>query len=331
MFKVVVTSYGLVRRCLSKFIKMDDNPPLNIVSVLENMANGNQEEIYQALFDLDVVAERKMAFFREELNQCDLGPFLKLLPTLSWKSRTIALRLCGKIFHLIYPAALLSKYADAFIDAFSKDSNEEVTIFYLKQLKFCGSTVEGISYLIEDMKMATVPILVLVAKKLQSESLDVAKHATDVLQKFILDYVEKFHTLPKEFMDVVNVLLLEGSVIRYRVYDLFVNLLKVDEKFIEYEQIRNILVILIKELVNDDILSQLNCLEMLSTIASSSMKGLEFISEHGTLEELRCLFGNAETDPLQQLLLPGFFEAFYLIYLMTNSLWETGRNSSVTF
>ena len=55
---------------------------------------------------------------------------------------------------------------------------------------------------------------------------------------------------------------------------------------------------------DDDVLTQLNCLELL-TVLMSVTHGRRYLQQSGTLERLEDKLVNASDDPLSQLLLPG--------------------------
>ena len=286
---------------------MDSQNSLNLNDLLQNMQNSNREEIYQIILDLDILADRGDTPLIDELRMTDLGPLLRMLPRLSGKTKTCALRLTGKVFKLIRPTTMISKYFDIVMDMLRNYYNEEITTFYLQQIILCSSTPEGISLLIENFNNTSTPILELVAKNVKNKSLDVAKHATKVIQKLLMHNEGIINLLSDDFMIIFDDLLLEGAIVRFRIYQLFVDCLIMNENLMENKQIIKIVTLLITELESSDILSHLNCLEMLSAVASSSLKGFKFITEYGTLDRLKNLFRSSELDAIQQLLLPGLY------------------------
>jgi Proteasome non-ATPase 26S subunit len=58
------------------------------------------------------------------------------------------------------------------------------------------------------------------------------------------------------------------------------------------------------ELDTDDVLTRLNCLELLSTIAVTA-HGCSFLQQQGIMQKLDNFIGNMECDPFGELLLPG--------------------------
>jgi len=63
---------------------------------------------------------------------------------------------------------------------------------------------------------------------------------------------------------------------------------------------------LLDELDTDDILTQLNCLELL-TLLMSVQRGRLFLQQSGTLERLEDKLVNTSADQLSELLLPGVY------------------------
>lgn len=61
---------------------------------------------------------------------------------------------------------------------------------------------------------------------------------------------------------------------------------------------------LLSELDTDDVLTQLNCLELM-TLMMSVRHGRQFLQTSGTLERLEDKLVNTSSDPLTELLLPG--------------------------
>ena len=285
---------------------MDISKLLKLNSLI---ASSNESELCQVIIDLDILADKETSLFVKECNQYDLGPFLAVLATLPERTKTCALRLIGKICKLISPISMISKYADIFAEVLRGDYDEKIKTFYLKQLLMCSQTEEGVRFLLEEVKFGTIPFLELVAKNLQNDSLDVAKHVSIFFQALLKYNDGRNHLLSDNVTRLFNSLLTQqGAVIRFRVYQLFVDSLAVNESLIKNKSIAKIIGMLIKELENDDILSQLNCLELLSTLASSSNEALEFITEYGILERLRSLFKTEDLGPLQRLLLPGVYK-----------------------
>ena len=286
---------------------MNRSDSLDINSLLADMQNSNGSNIYQILVDLNILADRETALFVGEFCQSDLTPFLNTLPTLPERTKTCAFRLLGKVFKLTTPKIMISKYVQIFMRMLSQDYDEEIKTFYLKQLLQCSQTSEGIGFLLEDVK--AIQILELVARNLQEKSLAIAKHASDVIQAVFKSTNGINHLLSDDFMKIFfNLLEEQAAIVRFRVYQLFVEALVVNESLIDNQNVVKVIDMLIAELDSIDILSQLNCLELLSGLASSSSKALRLITEYGTLQRLRGLFRDQEVDPLQRFLLPGLYK-----------------------
>lgn len=67
---------------------------------------------------------------------------------------------------------------------------------------------------------------------------------------------------------------------------------------------RGLLVPILAELQSDDILGQLNCLELLASLAATC-HGLEHLQSSGTVEQVQQFLDNTDSNPLMGLLMPG--------------------------
>ena len=286
---------------------MDSSDYTNIGSLLTRIQSSTSIEVHQIIIDLNIRADKEASLFMGEVEKCNLGPLLRTLPGMPEDTKSCALRFLGKVFKFLGPVAMILKYMDIYAEMLAKKCEEKITGFYVEQLLQICQTSDGVRFLIENESVNSMSLLELVAENLQNDSLNVAKHASDVIQSLLSFSIGVNLLLSDDFMKIFKALLVKGAVIRFRVYQLFVDSLAVNDGLINNENVVEILELLMKELENDDILSQLNCLEMLCAVALSSSNGLKFIIGCGTLEKLMIsLFGEKELDPLQQLLVQGW-------------------------
>jgi len=290
---------------------MDGSDYTRIGSLLNSTQSSTNIEMHQIIIDLNIRADKEVSLFMGEVEKCDLGPFLRTLPGMPEDTKSCALRFLGKVFKFLGPTAMILKYVDIIAEMLSKKCEEKITAFYIEQLLQICQTSDGVRFLIENESVSSMLLLELVAENLQNDSLYVAKHASDVIQTIFSLGIGVNRLLSDDFMKIFKSLLERGAVIRFRVYQLFVDSFVVNDGLVNNTKVVEILELLVKELENDDILSQLNCLEMLCTVALSSSNGLKFIIDCGTLEKLRIsLLGKKELDPLQQLLIQGVIKLF---------------------
>lgn len=111
-------------------------------------------------------------------------------------------------------------------------------------------------------------------------------------------------------------ILLGDATVRFRVYELMYNIAATStQNFSNFSLVAStgIFVKLIKELDEDDVLVQLNCLEMLTKFVQNR-GGVEYLEQQEVVKKLHALLSSIEPDSLTSLLIPGNDDPFVLYY-----------------
>lgn len=293
---------------------MEVDSPVDFITLINNLANTTDEnEIYKAMIDLDIIVERKALTIKEEIRNVDLGPFLKQLNSLTGKLKTTGVRLVGKIFDVCGPTELIAPNMHIITEALL-EQDEIIKLMYLKQLAISLRTPEGRHFIIENIDGNQTPLVKYIFQNVLDESLGVAKEASTAIQNGLSSGEVINHFLTDSVMNLFKDLLSKGSVVRFRVYQLFVDLIVQRSSVLQNVNVKRIIGDLMSELDTDDFLTQLNCLEMLSQMAVTSKDGLEFIANSGVLEKVIKVLKDVDQNPLHEILVPGMFK-FYLMIL----------------
>lgn len=96
----------------------------------------------------------------------------------------------------------------------------------------------------------------------------------------------------------------KSSTVRFRVYELAVNLALLGGDAFEFVVGSGLLVQLVGELESDDILVKLNCLEMLTSLMQSE-DGVKVLVESDVVKKLHTILATVEQDPFASVLVPG--------------------------
>lgn len=277
---------------------------------LRNLANAKDEaEIFSILTELNILFESKHnnQKLREQLPQLDLALFFKQLNGLTGRSRECGNLLLGKVLSLI-PSASVLGYSDVIIEGLQTE-DENLKLLYLKHLEVASKNENEVELMVRDIDNKC-SLLKLIAKNLSDNSINVAKLAATVIKNVLISCTTKNEALSESFMVVFIRLLDQGSVVRFRVYDLFVEIFLSKNDILRDPHVVSIFDRLMNEMNSNNVLTQLNCLDMLSQIACSSSAGLQVIVEKGVLENTLRIFKLAESDPSQGLLIPGAVKFF---------------------
>ena len=292
---------------LQRRIKMEVDSPVDFTTLINNLANAaDKDEIYKTIIDLDIIVERKSSTIRDEILNIDLGPFLKQLNSLARKSKNAGVRLVGKIFDVCGSTKLIAPNIHIITEALH-EGDELIKLMYLKQLAGSLNTPEGRQLIIENIDENQTPLVKYIIQNVAGESLGIAKEASTAIQNGLSSEEITNHFLTDSVMNLLRDLLLKGSVVRFRVYQLFVDLIVQRSSVLQNANVKKIIGDLMCELDTDDFLTQLNCLEMLSQMAVTSKDGLQFIANSGILEKAIKVLKDVDQNPLHEILVPGMF------------------------
>lgn len=148
----------------------------------------------------------------------------------------------------------------------------------------------------------------LVTQVLGDESLECAKIASDILLKFL---TSPAHLTPQvrdalviDLLGIMN----KNTVVRYRVYELAVQSIVSSDGGDVFELVSSsgLLTKLVEELDQQDILTQLNCVELLLCLQESK-EGALYLETNQILGKLHTLLITAQQDPFGSALIPGTY------------------------
>nr|KAG5705807.1 hypothetical protein BaRGS_027466 [Batillaria attramentaria] len=157
-----------------------------------------------------------------------------------------------------------------------------------------------------DLLARSVDLLVGVAEQLGNESQQIARTATTVLVNLgsTAAGLEAVYSGPV-FERLQNVMS-KSDTVRYRVFQMAVELSIASPEALEVSHRSGILVKLVNEIHKDDILLQLNCLELLVDLAQSN-HGLTYLDQQGIVKKLEEMMATADSSPFGAYLLPGVY------------------------
>uniref|UniRef100_A0AAY4A5P8 26S proteasome non-ATPase regulatory subunit 5 n=1 Tax=Denticeps clupeoides TaxID=299321 RepID=A0AAY4A5P8_9TELE len=106
-----------------------------------------------------------------------------------------------------------------------------------------------------------------------------------------------------------------SDVIRYRVYELVVDVSSVSPVSLGYCANSNLISQLLQELTGDDILVRATAIEMVTCLAESQ-HGRQHLAQQGIMDQISNMIVGAESDPFSSLYLPGLVKFFGKLALM---------------
>ncbi|XP_070567568.1 26S proteasome non-ATPase regulatory subunit 5-like [Ptychodera flava] len=209
-----------------------------------------------------------------------------------------------KLFEAMEPSFVISQYKDQLHDGMKSDS-EPIKQLSLTQIHRCVNTEKGSGEILNTSVELVYQCVLCIADK----EISVAEEAIKILtcigkSQAGLEFL--FHrTLLQELKKVMQ----KSDIIRYRVYEYIVNVLQLSSQALEYCSNCGIIDQLVSELEGDDTLVQMNCIEMLSNIASCQ-HGLHYLDQQGITQKLETMMSSSDSDPMIGFLLPGLIKFF---------------------
>ena len=147
----------------------------------------------------------------------------------------------------------------------------------------------------------------LITQLLGDENLECAKYASNLLRYLVSKppclAIITAHFKAGFFLDLEG-LMRNGDIVRFRVYELIVQLACISSEVFEFVQSTGNIHKLIGELESDDVLLKLNCLELLQTLTESPL-GLTVVESADVMKKLHSLLMSANQDPFASVLVPG--------------------------
>jgi len=109
-------------------------------------------------------------------------------------------------------------------------------------------------------------------------------------------------------------IMLNNETVRFRVYELMYNIAITSGQNFSLVASTGIFLKLIKELDQDDLLVQLNCVEMLTRFLQNC-DGVQYLEQQEVIKKLHILLSSGESDTITSLLIPGNNNYWYNVFL----------------
>ncbi|KAM9326213.1 26S proteasome non-ATPase regulatory subunit 5 [Gastrophryne carolinensis] len=100
-----------------------------------------------------------------------------------------------------------------------------------------------------------------------------------------------------------------SDIVRYRVYELIVEVSSVSAESLGFCEDSGILAQLLEELTGDDVLLRVTCTEMVTSLAAT-LHGRQYLAQHGIIDKISNMILGSDTDPFSGFYLPGLVKFF---------------------
>ncbi|XP_037329013.2 26S proteasome non-ATPase regulatory subunit 5 [Pungitius pungitius] len=147
------------------------------------------------------------------------------------------------------------------------------------------------------------------------EKMAVAKQAIKSLSKLSHSKPGLDKLFKSDLLEVVKHVMATSDIVRYRIYELVVEISSVSPISLGYCANSRFISQLIAELTGEDVLIRATAIEMVTALAQSQ-HGRQYLTQQGIMDKISNMIRGAETDPLSSLYLPGLVKFFGNLAIM---------------
>ncbi|XP_029649309.1 26S proteasome non-ATPase regulatory subunit 5 [Octopus sinensis] len=241
---------------------------------------------------------------QDDVHNISFNLIFDSLPTFNREEMQICCDVLNSLFMALSPSSVMENYSHELQQGLTV-RNQSIQTLSLSQLKRLPSDLFEV-YLAKNHQFLSC-LLQLLAE----DNLQIATSAASILNK-LGDCPESLQQLfHSDLHAVLDSIIKTNDVVRFRVYELLVNIGNSSARNLSLVIGSGLLENLLNELYGDsaDVLAKMNCVELLTNLTTSD-HGFTWLTEHKVLDCLETLLIKADSDVLLELLQPGLITFF---------------------
>ncbi|KTF89787.1 hypothetical protein cypCar_00032657 [Cyprinus carpio] len=221
----------------------------------------------------------------------------------------VCVEILSRVLQALEPVQLSQNYKTA-LQSGLNHPNDSVKLLALTQMGRVAGHTDGVTQM-----QNSAQILRDVIQCISVERIAVAKEAIAALSKLSntkagLDVL--FHS---DLLNKLKDVMLTSDIIRYRVYELIVEVSRVSPVSLGYCANSGLISQMLEELTGDDVLVRATAIEMVTNLAQSQ-HGRQYLAQQGIMDKISNMIIAAESDPFSSLYLPGLVKFFGSLAIM---------------
>uniref|UniRef100_A0A667X3Q2 26S proteasome non-ATPase regulatory subunit 5 n=1 Tax=Myripristis murdjan TaxID=586833 RepID=A0A667X3Q2_9TELE len=281
----------------------------SIESLLEEISSA--EDPTEELQNLKTaVLSTPVSALRDSLRGQRLGVVFSLLNTNEREQIELCVDILDRMLMAFSPVDLAHNFRVELHGGLTHP-NDTVKILALTQV--IGRMVEHPDAVTEILE--NHDILREVIRCIGGEKIAVAKQAINSLSKLSHSKPGLDTLFRSDLLKVMKDVMATSDIIRYRIYELMVDISSVSAVSLGYCANSSFISQLLSELTGDDILIRATAIEMVTTLAHSQ-HGRQYLAQQGIMDKISNMIRGADTDPFSSLYLPGLVKFFGNLAIM---------------
>uniref|UniRef100_A0A8C6KNB0 26S proteasome non-ATPase regulatory subunit 5 n=1 Tax=Nothobranchius furzeri TaxID=105023 RepID=A0A8C6KNB0_NOTFU len=232
-----------------------------------------------------------------------------LLDTNEREQVELCVDILERILLALSPVHVVQNYR-AELQSGLKHPNETVKILALTQIGRVVEHPDASTEILNNHELLQGMILCI-----REEKMAVAKRAIESLSKISHSKPGLDKLFHSDLLDVLKDVMASSDIIRYRVYELLVEISSASPISLGYCASSGLISQLLGELTGDDVLIRATAVEMVTSLAHSQ-HGRQYLAQQGIMDKISNMIRGAEMDSFSSLYLPGLVKFFGNLAIM---------------
>ncbi|XP_044517440.1 26S proteasome non-ATPase regulatory subunit 5 isoform X1 [Gracilinanus agilis] len=244
-----------------------------------------------------------LSSLREQAAELRLGPLFSLLNANHREQTTLCVSILERFLQAMEPVYVARNLRDELHRGLSHP-DDAVVILTLAQVGRIVENSEAVTEILNSPELLKDIIYCI-----GGEKLSIAKAAIKSLSRIALTQAGLESLFGSSLLDDLKNVMKTSDIVRYRVYELIVEISSVSPESLKYCTDSGLVTQLIRELTGDDVLVRATCIEMVTSLAHTH-HGRQYLAQEGVIDQISNIIVGADLDPFSSFYLPGFVKFF---------------------
>ncbi|XP_055127263.1 26S proteasome non-ATPase regulatory subunit 5 isoform X1 [Symphalangus syndactylus] len=240
---------------------------------------------------------------REQAGEMRLGPLFSLLNENHREKTNLCVSILERLLQAMEPVHV-ARNLRVDLQRGLIHPDDSVKILTLSQI---GRIIENSDAVTEILNNAE--LLRQIVYCIGGENLSVAKAAIKSLSRISLTQAGLEALFESNLLDDLKSVMKTNDIVRYRVYELIVEISSVSPESLNYCTTSGLVTQLLRELTGEDVLVRATCIEMVTSLAYTH-HGRQYLAQEGVIDQISNIIVGADSDPFSSFYLPGFVKFF---------------------
>ncbi|KAM5145475.1 26S proteasome non-ATPase regulatory subunit 5 [Mantella aurantiaca] len=245
----------------------------------------------------------------EQLPAIRLDAIFRLMASPNREQVDLCVAILERFFQALNPVHIAQNYNED-LQRGLYHPDDSVKLLSISQV---GRIVESSEAIVEIFN--NLDILKQMVMCIGGDKISVGKEAIKSLSKIARTAAGVDVLFGSNILPTLKAVMAISDVVRYRVYELMVEISSVSASSLNSCSSSGILSQLLDELIGEDVLVRVTCIEMVTSLAST-LHGRQYLAQEGIIDKISNMILGADSDPFSGFYLPGLVKFFGNLVIM---------------